>query len=242
MRTIYTLLIALLLTSCSNAQVKSTGVKEDLSLKYLVKEPAKSTATTPVIILLHGYGSNEADLFDLAGQLPPDAVVISARAPLTLGNNSFAWYPIDRANAGTEHAATVEKARQQILQFIDEVAKKYHTQAPHIYLMGFSQGAIMSLSIAMTQPDKIRGIAVMSGRLLEEIKPQITTADKINKVAIFIGHGTEDKVLPITDGRYEHSFLDNMKVKNEYHEYKMIHTISIEELSDIQKWLANLIK
>src|ERR1700728_1868366 len=82
------LLIAVLLflgipTSCQ--QVKSG------TLTYLAKEPAIINNHSSLLLLLHGYGSNEADLFGLAGQLPKEALVIAARGPYEIGNNAFSW-------------------------------------------------------------------------------------------------------------------------------------------------------
>lgn len=243
MKLIYSLALATVLIIPGMVWAKAAkGLQKDMVLQYLVREPATKTATSPVIILLHGYGSNEADLFSLADQMPPDAIVLCPRAPIDINADGHAWYPITRPNAGSSDPAAPERARQLILNFIAQAAKKYNTPASRIYLMGFSQGAIMSYNIALTQPDKVKGIVVMSGRLMEEIKSKVAKPEQVNKVSIFIAHGTEDQVLPISCGRDAHKYLDDKKIKNDYHEYKMVHTISNEELRDVQLWLKKDLK
>lgn len=234
--------LIILVLICICAATGYSQLRTDMALKYLVKEPAKRDSKTILIVLLHGYGSNEADLFDLAPQFPSNAVVIAARAPIDVREGSFAWYNINRAGAALANPAEEEKAQALILQLLDQAGKKYNIQGNRTYLMGFSQGAIMSLCTALTHPEKINGIAVMSGRLLDEVKSKTVASDKINKVSIFIGHGTEDKVLPVQYGRDEKNYLESKKIKCEYHEYRMPHSISQDELKDIQQWLGKQLK
>ena len=67
---------------------------KNLSLEYLVRQPKTKAENPPLIILLHGYGSNEEDLFSFAEELPDSMLVISVRAPLSIGFGSYAWYTI----------------------------------------------------------------------------------------------------------------------------------------------------
>ncbi len=237
MKNILILLVAIITAFAAKAQLQT-----DLALQYLVKAPKTVDSKTILIVLLHGYGSNEADLISLADQLPANAIVLSARAPITLRENSYAWYNIDGPNAAGSHTDETFRSLGLARQFIDQAAKKYKIPALRTYVGGFSQGAIMSLDIALTQPEQIHGAIVMSGRLQEEIKPKAVSTDRVNKVAIFIAHGTEDKVIPIGKGREEKAWLDSKHIRYEYHEYPMVHTISREEMVDIQKWFAMQLK
>lgn len=232
--------LLVLLSVSLRIYAKEESLQTGLLLKYRVKEPAKRNNKTKLIILLHGYGSNEGDLMSLFAMLPADAVIVSAQAPVELRPNAYAWYSIGRAGAAIEKIDEEKKSQQLINGFIDQVAKKYNIPPSRIVLIGFSQGAIMSLCTALTQPSKIRGIAVLSGRLLDEVKPLAVSADKINKVSVFIAHGTEDKVLPIQYGKEEKAFLDSKHISCEYHEYPMVHTILDAEMSDVRNWLSKL--
>ena len=213
---------------------------DGMALRYLVQQPAKLTKTSPVIILLHGVGSNEADLFGLAPQLPKDALIISARAPITLSENSFAWYHIDfKTGAPSINNGEEEKSRQLILTFIYQVVKKYNVDPAKVFLVGFSQGAIMSYSVGLTNPQKVKGIAILSGRLLDEVKPNVAPRPQLKKLSMFIAHGTIDKVLPIAYAHSAHDYINKLKLSCSYHEYKMAHEICPQELADLRQWFSS---
>ncbi len=207
-------------------------------LHYLVREPKIKSAHPPLIILLHGVGSNEEDLFSFADHLPEKYLVISARAPITLGGNSYAWYHLDFSTGKPVYNfAEEEKSRATLIKFISQVKDKYSAGPNEIYLCGFSQGAIMSYSIALTRPDLVKGIAIMSGRLIEEIKPFIAAKDKLQKLKIFISHGTKDSVLPVQNAREAAAFLKTLNINFSYKEYPEEHTISNEMFNDLLQWL-----
>jgi phospholipase/carboxylesterase len=207
-------------------------------LHYLVREPKIKTPHPPIVILLHGVGSNEEDLFSFANHLPEKYLVISARAPISLGGNSYAWYHLDFSTGKPVfNFEEEESSRATLIKFISQVKEKYSADTNEIYLCGFSQGAIMSYSIALTRPDLVKGIAVMSGRLLEEIKPFIATKDKLQKLKIFISHGTKDNVLPVQNAREAAAFLKTLNINFSYKEYPEEHTISNDMFIDLLRWL-----
>lgn len=207
-------------------------------LDYLVKQPKIKSAHPPVIILLHGVGSNEEDLFSFANHLPEKYLVISARAPISLGGNSYAWYHLDFSTGKPVfNFEEAESSRATLIKFISQVKEKYSVDPNEIYLCGFSQGAIMSFSIALTRPDLVKGIAAMSGRLLEEIKPFITTKDKLQKLKVFISHGTNDSTLPVLYAKQAAAFLKTQNINVTYKEYTEGHTISKEMFTDLLQWL-----
>jgi phospholipase/carboxylesterase len=206
-------------------------------LHYLVREPVVKSAHSPVLILLHGVGSNEQDLFSLADRLPDDFLVISARAPIRLGDDSFAWYQVDFSTGKPVfNFEQEEKSRALLIKFIDQIKAKYAVSGK-ICLGGFSQGAIMSYSVGLTRPDLVHGIAVMSGRLLEEIKPFVAENDKLRELKIFVSHGTNDPVLNIRYARSGVAYLKSLNIHPTYREYPEAHTISDDMLIDLVKWL-----
>lgn len=203
-------------------------------LNYIVRQPGIKSEKTPVIILLHGVGSNEKDLFSFAGQLPEKYLVISARAPIHLGGDSFAWYQVDFSTGKPVYNfEQEERSRNLIISFIEEIKSKYSLNADEIYLCGFSQGAIMSYSVALTRPDLVSGIAVMSGRLLEEIKPKIKEDIKVHNLKVFISHGMEDHTLSVNYAREAKAYLNTLGVNAKYTEYPAAHEINSSMLHDM---------
>lgn len=229
--------IAIILIALTNMNFKTQDVPD--SLHYLVKHPKTENKKTPLIILLHGVGSNEADLFSFANQLPENYLVVSARAPHTLGQGSYAWYQVDFSSGKPVYnPKQAEASRQIILKFIEELKKKFTFNHQEIYLCGFSQGAIMSYAVGLSNPDQVKGMAIMSGRLLDETK-SLVNKDKVKSLKVFISHGTEDPVLGVHYAREAKQYLNGLGLEPVYKEYKDVHTINQTMLKDLINWLQN---
>lgn len=212
-------------------------------LHYLCRAPKVKTVHPPVVILLHGVGSNENDLFSFVNQLPDNFLVIAARAPYTQAEGSYAWYSVDFSGGKPKiDAGQAEKSRTVILQFLSQLKELHDFDENQVFLCGFSQGAIMSYSVGLTRPDKIKGIAVLSGRLLDEVKPIIPTSGKLNTLKVFIAHGNSDNVLGIHYATDAINYLDKLGVKATYKEYSEGHTICANEVEDLMKWLKSEMK
>lgn len=217
----------------------STSTINKPSLTYVVREPNITIDKPPLLILLHGVGSNEKDLFSFTAHLPDKFLVISARAPIALGPSSFAWYQVDFSSGKPVYnQAQEQKSREVILTFIDELKEQHSFDEKEIYLVGFSQGAIMSLSVALTHPEKVKGIGLLSGRLLEEIKPFVNVG-QVSNLDVFISHGIQDIVLPVAYAEDAAFYLKSLGVKVNFKKYAEGHGINQEMLTDIIYWLNN---
>ena len=211
-----------------------------LSLTHLVRDPATpGEGPAPLLVLLHGVGSNERDLLDLADYLDGRFFVISVRAPNPLGPDAFGWYPVNwTADGPIGDTAKAEASRQAILRLLPEAVAAYGLDSARVYLMGFSQGAIMSLFVALTQPDAVAGIVPMSGRLLPEALAQKAPDDALRGLPVFAVHGTRDTVLPVSEGRTIRDELSRLPVALSYREYDMAHEVSAQSIADIAAWLT----
>ena len=175
---------------------ESTSTNNQFSLKFFIREPKINTTVRKAVVLLHGVGSNEKDLFSLSNQLPDNWFVISPRGPFTIGQDRYAWYQVDFSTGKPIINAEQEKqSRKLIIDFIKEI--KQELKIDEIYLGGFSQGAIMSYSLGLTHPDEIQGIISLSGRLLEAIKPFVKNDAYLKEVKVFVAHGIRDNTLPV---------------------------------------------
>ncbi|MBK0403817.1 esterase [Adhaeribacter sp. BT258] len=220
-----------------NEQPSATGqTEEKLALHYL-ERPAKTAAgKRRAIILLHGVGSNEQDLFGLAPHLPDDLLVISPRGPFTLGAGRYAWYEVDFSTGKPVFNASQEaQSRELILQFIRQVKQKY--KLDEVYLGGFSQGGIMSYSIGLTHPTEVTGIMSLSGRLLTEIRPQVKPGKDLKNLKVFISHGTKDGTLPVHYAREASTYIQELGIKQTYHEFEIGHQLNDQVLAELVKWL-----
>lgn len=239
---VYTTLLSGLLfittiTSMSIPQEKQEkSVAEDAALYYLVRAPKKASANPKALVLLHGVGSNEDDLFGLATYLPDDFYVISARGPITQAMGRYAWYQVDFSSGRPVYNETQEHtSREAIIKLLAQVKEKYHLE--QIYLGGFSQGAIMSYSVGLTHPHEVTGVIAFSGRMLEEIQKSVETSAALQHVKVFMAHGRQDNVLPIHYAHEAQATLKKLQIPVSYHEYDMGHQIIGPVLTDLNVWL-----
>lgn len=207
------------------------------ALQYLIREPKVASQKTKAIILLHGVGSNEQDLFGLADHLPDDFYIISPRGQFTMGPDRFAWYNVDFSTGKPVINGEQELSSREVIRaFVSEMKNKFSLD--EIYLGGFSQGAIMSYSVGLSHPTEIDGVIGFSGRILGEIQSSVTPHMDLRNLKIFLAHGVQDGTLPIQYARAGKVYLEQLKVLLTYHEYPMGHQITGDVLTDLNVWLS----
>jgi len=210
-----------------------------LLLEYKIKEPSVKSEKAPTIILLHGVGSNENDLFRLADEFPQEAYVISARAPFQFRTNAFGWYEVDFSTGKPVYnKEQSEKSKLLIVQFINQLVEKYDLAEDEIYLVGFSQGAIMSYSVAVSYPKKIKGIAALSGRILEEDQAVLNKLETLD-VDVFIAHSQQDNVLPFPHAEKAKELLGSKASDFKFEVHNAGHSINAETVKSLVSWLEN---
>ena len=210
-----------------------------MNLHYLIQDPKIIHEKNPVLILLHGYGSNEEDLFSFAPELPDDSYVISVRAPYDLQPYGHAWYAI-HFDADENKFSDNEQAKESvalIASFIDEIVKQYPIDTKNVTLIGFSQGAILSYATALTYPEKIARLVALSGYFNQDILPEVIDTKAISHLKFFVSHGTVDQVIPVDWARKAKPALENLGLEVEYQEYPIGHGVSPKNFFDFKNWL-----
>jgi phospholipase/carboxylesterase len=210
-----------------------------LSLEYVIREPKIKLDTNPLLLLLHGYGSNEEDLFSFASELPEEYYIVSARAPYNLMHGSFAWYAInfdaDQNKFSDNDQAII--SRDIVAGFIDELVSNYPIDANNVTLIGFSQGTILSYAVALSFPEKVQRVVAMSGYINPEILEKDYLKNSFSNLRIFTSHGTADQVIPVEWGRKAKPFLENLGINVAYKEYPIGHGVSPQNFYDFKNWL-----
>ena len=211
----------------------------NLSLEYLVREPKIKLDKNPLLLLLHGYGSNEQDLFSFAAELPEEYYIVSARAPYKLQYGSYAWYAI---NFDTEQNKFSDNdqariSRELIAKFIDELIDIYPINPKNVTLIGFSQGTILSYAVALSHPEKVQRVVAMSGYINPEILEDNYLKNSFSNLKVFVSHGTADQVIPVEWGRKAKPFLENLGIETTYKEYPVGHGVSPQNFYDFKNWL-----
>lgn len=210
-----------------------------LSLEYKIQEPKIKLDKNPLLLLLHGYGSNEEDLFSFATELPDEYYIVSARAPYDMQYGAYAWYAINfdaDENKFSDHEQA-KISRDLIAQFIDELIQTYPIEPKNITLVGFSQGAILSYAIALSHPDKVQRVVALSGYVSEPILEENYLRNDLSKLKIFHSHGTADQVIPVEWARKTKPFLEKLGVNSNYKEYPVGHGVAPQNFYDFKNWL-----
>jgi phospholipase/carboxylesterase len=210
-----------------------------LSLEYKIREPKIKQDKNPLLLLLHGYGSNEDDLFSFASELPETYYIISARAPYDLQYGSYAWYAINfdaDQNKFSDHEQS-KVSRDLIVNFIDELIETYPIDTKDITLIGFSQGSILSYAVALSNPEKIKKVVALSGYVSEPILAENYKNNDFSNLSFFASHGTVDQVIPVEWAQKTKPFLDALGIQSVYKEYPVGHGVAPQNFYDFKNWL-----
>lgn len=187
----------------------------------------------PLLILLHGYGSHEGDLASLSHYLPEELNLVALRAPITIGPQSYTWYPFDTPGNPDPNLAT--EPVQQILTWLNE--KILPQQTGPIAVLGFSMGAAIAIQLMRTAPEQFQAALNLSGfsingalegdNHLKELKPPL-----------FWGRDPHDPVIGMEAVARTEILLPQIftLTKKEYH--GIGHSVSREELEDINTFLT----
>lgn len=145
----------------------------------------------PLLVLMHGFGSHEGDLFGLAPSLPLEPVIAAVRAPLAAPwpLDGWAWFPRDEQSS--PQASDVNAAADAVIDWLDGLS----VTPTSVGLMGFSQGGAMVVQLMRRSPEHFDYGVVMSGFVTEGEEPGDLTLEE-SRPPIFWGRGTHDEVIP----------------------------------------------
>lgn len=216
---------------------------DTLELHHLIRKPKIQTEKAPLLIMLHGYGSNEEDLFAFAEELPEELFVISVRAPFSMPPYGYAWYAINWTNTGGKFSddAQAVSSREKIANFIDEAVEAYPVDEQNVTLVGFSQGCILSLAVALSYPEKVKNIIGLSGYTNKDILKEGYEKNDFSHLSFYISHGSADQVVPVEWGRKTKPLLDSLGIENEYSEFPVGHGVAPQNFMELKKWLEKRI-
>ncbi len=160
----------------------------------------QSGETRSIVVFVHGYGANGADLLGLAGPLGehlPDTLFVAPDAPEGIPGmpGGFQWFPIPWIDGSSEEEAErgLLAAADDFNAFLDALMVDEDVLPEQVVLFGFSQGTMMSLHVAPRREDEVAGIVAISGRLL---RPELLVDEVISRPSVLLIHGDQDDVVP----------------------------------------------
>ncbi len=237
------LIVQLAMVSNCSAQKNQTFLISETLLPYITRERIESAEKLPLLILLHGYGSNEYDIFSFSSQIPKSWIVVSVRAPFMLSENSYRWYDAKMVNGKIViNIDEAEKSIKKLFLLITEITRKYNADSKKVIIAGFSQGANMAQSIGIGEPNLVAGFGAFSGRFVDELNPNLSKSKAIKYPKAFISHGSEDSLLPKTYAAENISKLSELGIQITYCEDTNGHSISSKQWKEFSIWLLNFNK
>lgn len=221
---------------------QTSSASEQPGLQALHRPAAPGVAEPWLLILMHGVGSNEQDLFSLSPYVPEQFHVISLRAPFAMGQGAYAWFQFTVDANGTRHinVPQEQQSRDLVQKTVEASAKQLGISPERVVVGGFSQGGIMSLSLLLTQPQLLRAALVWHSRLLPEALPLQAPDAAFEGKALWVSHGTYDNVIPLTSAHAIRDRAQGLPLQLHYSEYPGAHEIRPEELNASMQWLQDL--
>jgi phospholipase/carboxylesterase len=204
-----------------------------------VAEPRTAAAgRPPLLVLLHGIGADENDLLPLAPLLDPRLKVVSLRAPRNYPVG-YAWFQIDFGADGSvrPHTDQATQSLADLVRWLERAPERYGTDPERTYLLGFSQGAMMSLGVLRTAPELLAGVMALSGRDPATLFPTTASPDAVGAVPLLVAHGTFDDLLPVENGRRTRAAFEGTSRDFTYREFPVAHGIDQEEILWVRDWL-----
>lgn len=215
--------------------------KEVIELKspfvYALQQPSNFDPNKkyPALFLMHGMGSNERDLLSLVRGLEDTFYIFSIRGPLSQPPG-YAFFTIE--GYGKPHRDVFDHSIGQLTHFLDYASENYPIEPEEIYLLGFSQGAIVAMTLGLTLGERIKGIVALSGYLPFFVKEEYDIKS-IQNLSIFISHGVNDPVLPYELGVESRTFFEKQGANVSFHSYPEGHHVSLQNYRDLMEWITN---
>ncbi|EIL94464.1 MULTISPECIES: alpha/beta hydrolase [Rhodanobacter] len=207
-----------------------------LAFRTLQPPPAQPTS---LLVLLHGVGGNESNLAALGAEVDSHTLVVLPRGPITLGPMAFGWFRVAFSSNGPQIVASEADASRRILiDFIGQLQQAHGIDAAHTVVAGFSQGGILSASVALTAPERVAAFAVLAGRILPELEPLLASADRLFALRGYIAHGTHDDKLPVSWAQRSDDWLTRLGVAHETKLHPTGHELDASMRADFLAWLA----
>ena len=212
---------------------------DTFEFSFRLRQPVPAKARK-CVILLHGVGGNELNMVDLATRIDQDTLVVFPRGPLSISAGQFAWFRVAfTANGPSIVEAEAEDSRRRMIGFVEQLQRAYGIQAENTVIAGFSQGGILSASVALSAPECIKGFAILSGRILPELEPHLASRERLAPLRGFIGHGQYDRTLPVVWSQRADQWLADLGVEHVTRHYPIGHEINPAMQANFLEWLEH---
>lgn len=209
-------------------------MKSPFTYKYTA--PTTSGHDQPSLLLFHGMGSNEEDLPQLVKEFEGSHHIFSLRGPIVF-NPGYAFFTNEEE--GIPERQVFDKVLTYLHQFIAEAVEEYNLDKSKIYVLGFSQGAVLAQTLALTMGSLIKGVVALSGYLPEFVKEEYRK-HPVDHLQIFISHGDYDYVIPSHWGLESKNYFEELGAQVTFKTYEDGHGVVPENKRDLVDFLKQL--
>lgn len=208
-----------------------------MSALHLIERPSLGTPQA-LLVLLHGVGANEQSLAGLAAQQDPRVQVLLPRGPLAFAPGAHGWFQVRFGPDGPViEPEQAEASRQLLIDFVAAQQARLGIGPAQTLIAGFSQGGIMSASVALTAPRAVAGFGVFSGRILAEIESLIPADVGAHGLHGLVTHGRLDSKLPFALAERAAARLAHHGVAHTLQAYDADHALTPAMQADIRRWI-----
>ncbi|RBW70050.1 alpha/beta hydrolase [Bacillus taeanensis] len=202
---------------------------------YELRKPSQidPNKTYPALFVMHGIGSNEQNMLSLVEGLEDKFFIFSVRGHLSQPPG-FSYFTIQ--GYGKPHREVFDQGIRQLTSFIDYASNEYSLDHNRLYLLGFSQGAIVSMTLGLTLGNRIKGIIALSGYIPRFVKEEYKMKS-VDHLSLFISHGQFDNILPFEWGVESKEFFEKFGAQVTFQTYQEGHTVSLENQQNFTSWL-----
>ncbi|MDC3413881.1 alpha/beta hydrolase [Terrihalobacillus insolitus] len=206
-------------------------------MTYEVRKPSKIDPNKkyPALFLMHGIGSNEQDMISIVDGLENHFFIFSIRGHLSQPPG-YAYFTIQ--GFGKPDREVFDQGINQLNRFIDYAVEQYPVDSNFLYLLGFSQGAVVSMTIGLSLGNRIKGIVALSGYIPSFVKENYHIKP-VDHVSLFISHGEFDNILPYEWGVESYEYFSSLGSQVTFKEYQEGHSISPVNKQDFTNWLLD---
>lgn len=218
-------------------------MSDTLPLEH-VHAPADGDGSAPAVVVVHGRGADEHDLLPIAERLPDELAALSVRAPDRL-HGGYTWYELDLSGGGLHQsqpdAEDFRRSLDLLHEFVDGAIDAYDLDPDRLGLLGFSQGAITSLSALVERPDRYEWVVALNGYLAEEHDDP----DRLSNAAgtpVFVAAGEADEIIPAERAERAAQRLREAGLDVTFRRYRIGHGTTPEEIDDVAAWVEERLR
>ncbi len=190
-----------------------------------------------LLLLLHGWTGDENSLWDIANLLPDRDLILAPRGLHADPKGGYAWREIKPGSWGFPAAGELYPAAEALIRLLDELGARNSWDTGRLDVVGYSQGAVLTLILALLHPHRIRKMGLISGFLPKNPEPLFKQVD-LQNLSTYIAHGTNDEQIPIDRARQMAAMLEQAGAKIVFTELDSGHRVLFEQLNGLAAFLS----